>query len=108
MSDDKEKKFEELRQERLKKLREFEEIEDAIRYKKNQALNDLDELQRTAYHYLAPYSEGAPEVLVGLSQVDGIKEDLLNQIKSAQRKIDQERDDYEYDYRIEKRKISED
>lgn len=107
MSNDKEKQLENLRQARFKKLREFEELEDAVRFKEKKTIDELSNLQQRAYHLLSLYTGGAPEIQFGLNQVENIKNNLRDQFKNARQQINREREDYEYDYQIQKRKINE-
>lgn len=107
MEKNKEEQLEDLRQEYFKKLREFEDMEDTICYKEKQAVSEIDELQQMAHHYLSFYAGGAPEVQIGLSKVENIKNNLRDQFKNARQQINRERENYEYDYQAQKRKINE-
>ncbi len=108
MNNHQEQQLEDLRKERFKKLCEFEELEDTIRKKEKQALNDLDNLQQTAYHYLTTYHDNETEIHATLSQIDKIKNDLQSKFKNSRHQIERQRADYEYDYQIKKRKLNED
>lgn len=108
MNQDKTKQLENLQQERLSKLRYFEELNDDTRAKEKHALNDLDNLQQTAYHYLTTYHDNETDIYATLGQIDRIKDDLQAKFKRAYQQINQEQEDYEYHHQMKRRKLTED